>query len=332
MYMLSTILRAGRFATLPLFLLLSPVLAAGCSDSSDAAPPSASKSTGHGASLARAMLGAAPKGETTESAPIGARRYDALVGHMVALIEQKYPGQLDRYSTDLGSDDLVKVTAARTWLEGAYEDVGTSAALEQAVHADPLFSGVTFKSTSDLRLQNTGSGSGTGSSAGTPNLGKGADGRYGDGRTGPMGAARDAADLAAGSNAAGVGVRAGQLAAVDLGLSTPNPDSRLGAYAATAGYPSGTVGAAVHNAIGGIYAGLGTYGEENIGRVFNSPDAKALYGQPVDSDAGKQMAAIEQQYWSNVANEDPYSAGGKLGAAFSPAARDWIQRHMTGWW
>ena len=54
-------------------------------------------------------------------------------------------------------------------------------------------------------------------------------------------------------------------------------DSRLGAYFATKGYEEGTVGNAVHRAIGTIIIIFGTFGEEKIGTVFNSAEAKKLY-------------------------------------------------------
>ena len=115
---------------------------------------------------------------------------------------------------------------------------------------------------------------------------------------------------------------------IDRGELVPDPESRLGAYAATKGYPPGSVGEAVHNAIGTIYIALGNYGEERIGRVFNSAEARALYNHPVDSQAGALMAAIEERYWQNVRAEDAWSPGGQLGSAFSPAVRDFLQRNI----
>jgi hypothetical protein len=40
------------------------------------------------------------------------------------------------------------------------------------------------------------------------------------------------------------------------------------------------------------------------------------------------MAEIEHRYWENVKKEDPSSAGGRLGSAFSPATRDVLQRQL----
>jgi hypothetical protein len=167
-----------------------------------------------------------------------------------------------------------------------------------------------------------------GASGADPDIGRGADGRFGDGRTGIEGAARDLIDQQRGRIEDGLPWT--MLGKIDRGEIVPNPDSRLGAYAATGGYPPGTVGHAVHNAIGTIYVALGNLGEENIGRVFNSPEARALYNDPVDSPSGRQMAEIEVRYWENVKKEDPHSAGGNLGSAFPAGARDFLQRNIFG--
>jgi hypothetical protein len=80
---------------------------------------------------------------------------------------------------------------------------------------------------------------------------------------------------------------------IDQGEITPDASSRLGAYAATGRHAEGTVGYAVHNSIFCIYLLLGTVGEERIGEVFNSKEARALYDQPVSSSASRSIATIE---------------------------------------
>lgn len=157
----------------------------------------------------------------------------------------------------------------------------------------------------------------------TRGLGQDANGRFGDARTGASGALADATDVQP-----GLLDKLQTLRDVDSGKLKPDPESRLGAYEATKGYPPGTVGHAVHNAIGTIYGTFGTFGEEKIGRVFNSPEAKALYNQPVDGPAGKEMARLEHQYWENVRKEDPWSPGANMGSTFSPGVRDWLQRKV----
>lgn len=118
------------------------------------------------------------------------------------------------------------------------------------------------------------------------------------------------------------------LRAIDEGRLKPDPDSRLGAYDATKGYKEGTVGHSVHNAIGTIYAALGTTGEEKIGTVFNSPEAKKLYDQPVNSDASKKIAQMEYDYWAKTRKDNPWSVGGFLGTQFGPGTRDWLQKNI----
>ena len=144
-----------------------------------------------------------------------------------------------------------------------------------------------------------------------------------DGLTGTSGAWADANQVQP-----GLLTRLDNMRQIDAGTMTPDPNSRLGAYAATSGYPAGTVGNSVHNAIGTIYGGMANYGEENIGKVFNSPEAKSMYNDPVDSQSSKCMASVEHAYWEQVKAEDPWSAGGQLGSAFGPTSRDWLQRNV----
>lgn len=124
------------------------------------------------------------------------------------------------------------------------------------------------------------------------------------------------------------GGRLSTLRDIDEGRVTPDPDSRLGAYAATRGHREGTVGHSVHNAIGTIYAALGTTGEERIGTVFNSPEARALYGEPVNSPASRRIAEMEHAYWSRIREQNPLSVGGNLGSLFGPGSRDFLQRQV----
>jgi hypothetical protein len=149
-------------------------------------------------------------------------------------------------------------------------------------------------------------------------------GRYGDDRSGASGAARDTGDLVDPTDP----LIWRTLNRVDSGELTPDPESRLGAYAATRGYPPGTVGNSVHHAIGTIYVTFANYGQERIGRVFNSPEARALYDQPVASCAGMQMAMLEHQYWQDVTREDGWSPGGRMGSMFNPTVRNFLQTNV----
>jgi hypothetical protein len=325
----------------PLFshslLVVSLVVASftqGCAAESAETSEVRPSTTSPGARLALGVMGIDAMSSSSSRDSLDARRYRAVAGYITAEVERRNPGHLDIIATDVASSDPLRTEAAFQWLNDALESAANSTRVLAAVKADALFAGSRFQSLGegDIGIRNTGGGnaegSGSESNGNVPDPGKGADGRYGDDRTGLSGAVADAADLAKGSTPSAVAQRAADLVGVDNGSIQPDPNSRLGAYAATAGYPDGTVGSAVHNAIGTIYAGLGTYGEENIGRVFNSSAAQSLYGDPVDSQSGLEMAQIEHNYWQNVAKEDPYSAGGKLGSAFNPTTRDWLQKNI----
>ena len=119
-----------------------------------------------------------------------------------------------------------------------------------------------------------------------------------------------------------------QLENIDNGITTGvSPSSRLGAYAATAGYPAGSVGYAAHQGIGAIYMALGEFGQEDIGNLFNSQQALNLYNQPVTSAANRELAELEFEYWDS---QPWYSAGGWLGRVFSATARAHIQLFLGG--
>ena len=158
-----------------------------------------------------------------------------------------------------------------------------------------------------------------------PDIGS-ANGRYGDNRTGPTGAILDAADLVMAPSLAD---RTATLMQVEAGVIIPDSESRLGAFAATHGYPQGTVGHAVHLGIAAIYMSLGDAGQETIGRVFNSPEARALYSQPIDSDANLSMARAEFGYWNNVLKEDPWSMGANIATQISPELRALAHRAFS---
>lgn len=115
---------------------------------------------------------------------------------------------------------------------------------------------------------------------------------------------------------------------VDTGALKPEAWTRLGAYEATRGYPQGTVGYAIHNAIGDIYLMLGDIGQEKIGLVFNNAITRTLYDQPVTSWANLAAATIEYNYWLGVRQADWTSFGGYAGAAFTPEVRAWLQENV----
>ncbi len=154
----------------------------------------------------------------------------------------------------------------------------------------------------------------------------------GDDRTGFLGYVRDQATLAKVVAGAGVGAarRMQTLRDVAARRVRPAPESRLGAFAATSGYPQGTVGYAVNRAIGLLYITFGTYGEERIGTVFTSGAAIRYYNDPVRGPSSQLVARMEYNYWARVKNEDPWSSGANIATAFDPKSRDWLQREVFG--
>lgn len=115
---------------------------------------------------------------------------------------------------------------------------------------------------------------------------------------------------------------------IDRGTVSAEASTRLGAYEATRGYQQGTVGYAIHNAIGDIYLLLGDVGQEKIGLVFNNPITQTLYDLPVSSWANLAVATIEYNYWLGVRQADWTSFGGYAGAAFTPEVRAWLQENV----
>lgn len=271
-------------------LVIAAVLAlAACATETDVADSSSAAvvvaETNSGTVSARAMLGL----PATPSSDATLSDAEKAATKLIAKVESTQKGTLVNLGEALSSGDPAKATAAFVSTRNA---LVSAAPAPRAPNLDDI-----------------------------PVLGRGADGHFGDDRFGPEGAKEDAPDFV-NPNAL---VRPGILFAIDAGTYKPDPESRLGAYAATAGYRAGTVGFGVHRAIGAIFLTFGNYGQERIGRVFNAPQAKALYEDPVDSASGYKMAQTELVYWNNIAIEDPWSAGGKLGSAFNAPVRNWIQ-------
>lgn len=308
-------------------------LVQGCSgdagDAQDAKQEAKPAVTTPGSDLVRGVVGASQPGATDPGDPSLREAADALVAEM----EAESPGRLAQIDADLRSHDGDRVVAAKQLLDRAIAVAASSSAfagrpagslLAQSLH--PLGTGGTGGST-PAPLVDAGQQllceQPKGPDGQPLHLGQ-VNGRYGDDRSGAGGAARDTTDLVDASDI----LVTRTLSRVDSGALTPDPDSRLGAYAAMRGYPAGTVGNAVHNAIGTIYVTFANYGQEKIGRVFNSPEARALYGQPVASCAGLQMAQLEYQYWQDVTSEDGFSPGGRMGSMFNPAVRNLLQTHV----
>jgi hypothetical protein len=291
----------------------------------DSFQPSQTEDAKHGRVAARAMLGLAETPEIPNDPALHQEMtdYEAVAAEMLLVVEKREPGVFDGFGADVAAHDGDRFIAAWTGMRGKLQAAAESQELVDAVRGDPVFAGVEIQG---FRL---GEGltpldwSYQPPQDGIPNLGRGPDGWFGDGQVGPGAAANDLKGLLADPLTPWR-----TLEKVDSGQIKPDPSSRLGAYMCTGGYPPGTVGRAVHNAIGFIYMALGTYMEEKIGRVFCDPQSIALYNDPVNGPSSVRIAQIEQRYWDNVRMEDAWSAGGKLGAAFSPSARDFLQRRV----
>ena len=324
------------FATIAAITCLTALpLAAGCSaaDTKEEPRPPATMAPTPGMELVRGVVGASQPGSADAADP----QLRELADAVAAEIDAEAPGRLAQIVDDLRSRDGERVVAAKILLDRSLADAARSSTFARGAGQGSLL-------TQSLHpLDGTGTGSGA-TSSGSPLVDagqqllceqpKGTDGMplhlgrtngsYGDGRTGASGALGDTTDLV---DTTDVNVLR-TLGRVDSGALTPDPESRLGAYAATRGYPAGTVGNAVHNAIGTIYVTFANYGQEKIGRVFNAPEAKALYDQPVASCAGMQMALLEYQYWQDVTSEDGFSPGGRMGSMFNPTVRNLLQTNV----
>lgn len=106
---------------------------------------------------------------------------------------------------------------------------------------------------------------------------------------------------------------------------TTDPDSRLGSYEITAGYPEGTVGNTLHRAIGSIYTLLGSIAQDDVGKLFRDPSMVSLYSLPVDSWAESQVNDQEYLFWASKSPED---LGRRMATIFSPSVRRWLQIHI----
>ncbi len=78
-----------------------------------------------------------------------------------------------------------------------------------------------------------------------------------------------------------------------------DPNGRLGAMLAARRFEPHQVGAGVFPAIRAIHAVFGNIGEQQIGRLFNGPQAQALMGQPRNQANHQQLGAMEHQYWQD---------------------------------
>lgn len=76
-----------------------------------------------------------------------------------------------------------------------------------------------------------------------------------------------------------------------------NPDSRLGAMIAARHFDNNQVGFGVYPSIRLIHTVFGNVGEQQIGKVFNSPQAQEIMGAPRTFENNRRLGEMEYQYW-----------------------------------
>ncbi|MBP9205884.1 MAG: hypothetical protein KBG28_18055, partial [Kofleriaceae bacterium] len=130
--------------------------------------------------------------------------------------------------------------------------------------------------------------------------------------------------LAAGAAALWVGNNVANLVSTYAGWSTPDPNSRLGVVAQTAGYETGTVGSVVNTVAAALYTVAGPIGEGNFGQFLQQPEVAEKLGQTVTPETSADWAQTEYGYW----NQETGLAGA-LGSVFGPEIRDTIQQGIN---
>ena len=262
--------------------------------------------------------------------------YDVLVDYMIEIAEEQDPGIMARFGATFQRGSVEDGIAAWIDMHELMTEISESPELSAVLLLDPRFAAELEPPSfmEDLRTNTRSmSRSMTVCNQPIPDLGK-QYGTYGDGKTTTS---KDLAKLLIHLNSGLSGlVTTGlvhatknlyDLIRVESGKYVPKDlESRLGAFYATREYKPCTIGRAVHRAIGAIYLGFGSVGEEKIGRVFNDPAAKAFFSDSIWSSSNDCVAAIEHRYWSNVKNEDGMSFGGLLGAFVQPGDRSKIQQ------
>ncbi|MEA5621320.1 calcium-binding protein, partial [Cronbergia sp. UHCC 0137] len=120
---------------------------------------------------------------------------------------------------------------------------------------------------------------------------------------------------------------------------------RYAALKATEKFPEGTIGYGVHQGIRALYYGLllpydiGVGGFRNrysarIGELFLKPEVQALMAKPIsNSEANRQVAQMEFEYWTSVKN-DPNSSfddrwGAEMALRYSIDVRAEIQKNFA---
>jgi len=117
-----------------------------------------------------------------------------------------------------------------------------------------------------------------------------------------------------------VGNRRHTLYQMDHDKYTPELSTRAGAYYGTKGYKEGTIGNVAHHAIGTLIVIFGSFGEDDVGTLFNSQRMKNLYPKPINSPESEEFNLLEYKYWKTK-----HDAGGVMASMFPPFVRKLIE-------
>lgn len=103
---------------------------------------------------------------------------------------------------------------------------------------------------------------------------------------------------------------------------------RLGAMLAAKDFKHDQVGYGVYPSIRLIHLLFGNFGQQHIGRIFNSPEAQAIMKKPRTTENHLELGKMEYDYWiSQLGKGDtfPDELMIKFGAAVNPEWRAFIQ-------
>jgi len=111
-----------------------------------------------------------------------------------------------------------------------------------------------------------------------------------------------------------------------------DPNGRLGAMLAAGRFHQGQVGYGVQPAIRLIHGVFGNIGQQQIGRVFNGPEAQEIMAAPRDPENNRRLGEIEHNYWQEQQGHGenlPDEAMIRFGANVNPVYRGNIQELLA---
>lgn len=99
-------------------------------------------------------------------------------------------------------------------------------------------------------------------------------------------------------------------------LWMPPLETRIGAFAATLKFSSGTVGSGTSSAIQSIHSIFGSFGSARIGNYFNQPVIQQFMARPISNQlANTYVASGEYRYWCKIMHVSYMRFTGDLKAA-----------------